>query len=398
MPVLTSRRVRAAWLGAPVSNEVPEAVGRRWTVMLLASRVVALVMALGLLALGDFTDEDVVLASLGAGYATVSTAVLLGGRGLARRPLAWAADSAAALTLVAASGDWRSPFYLLWLTTLALPGVRVGLRMAAGLSAAAVGAFLVVAFFGGPEPRTLGATSSETLAIHLALPVLLILSLAYAADVLRRLERAQARSEELVLVAERQRIAWELHDSAKQRVHVAHLLITALRDRLAGPERELGAQAIAELESATAEMDTTLAGLRSPLAGRLLHDALGSRAEELTTGGGPAVVVEGEAGLLPEPLATNAYRIGVEAITNAVRHAGASRVRAVVTDAPERLRLEVVDDGRGLPGGTDCAGTGLLAMRSRATTLGGTLEVGPGPGGRGTRIHLEIPRPKGAPA
>ena len=395
MPARNSLSRPGLRLGAARPSGVSEAVGRRWAVLLLASRVVAVAMALGLLAVDGFGDRDVVLALVGSGYAVVSTAALLGSGGMRRRLPFWPVDSAAALALVLASGDWRSPFYLLWLTTLAAPGVQLGLRAATALGAAAALAFLGVAFVGGPVPGTLGATSSETLAIHLALPGLLVLSLAYAADVLRRLERAQERSEQLGLAAERRRIAWELHDSAKQRVHVAHLLLTALRDRLDGDERELSGQAIVELESATAEMDTTLADLRSPLGGRPLHEALAERAAEMSVGGSPRVEVEGSAGELPEPLATNAYRIGVEAMTNAVRHAGATRVRTVLADDSDCFRLDVFDDGRGLADDRRGTGTGLSAMSSRAATLGGRLEIEPGPGGRGTTLHLEIPHPKG---
>jgi signal transduction histidine kinase len=379
----------AAWLIAPVSSKMPAVIARRWSVLLLAARSIALTIALGLLALDGLTERELVLGVAGGGYALVSTVVALRHRRIRRLPAFWAVDGSVALLLVLASGDWRSPFYLLWLTALAIPAVRVSLRRAGILAGVAAGAFLAVAFAGGPEPFTLDATSSETFAIHLALPALTIYGLAYAADVLRLLDRERARSGQLALDAERRRIAWELHDSAKQRVHAAHLLLTSLGGSVrSDPRLE---QAIVELESAGAEMDTTLAGLRSPLEGRPLHEALARRAAELTVPGGPRVQVSGTAAPLPEPLATHAYRIGVEALTNAVRHARATWVHAEIDRHDGALVLDVCDDGSGFQPRSGRATTGLQAMHSRAASLGGRLQVSRGPGGRGTRIHLEIP-------
>ena len=81
-------------------------------------------------------------------------------------------------------------------------------------------------------------------------------------------------------------------------------------------------------------------------------------------------------------------RIATEAVRNASRHAAAARVGVRVTSAGDAVRLEVVDDGRGLP--TDVVpGVGLQAMRERAEELGGALSVHEVPGG-GTRVVAEI--------
>jgi signal transduction histidine kinase len=284
----------AAWLIAPVSSQMPAVIARRWAALLLAARAISLAVALGLLAVEGLTERELVLGLAGGGYAVVSTVLALRHRRVRRLPAFWAVDAGVALLLVLASGDWRSPFYLLWLTALAIPAVRVSPRRAAVLGGVAAGAFLAVAFAGGPEPFTLDATSSETFAIHLVLPALTVSGLAYAADVLRLLDRERARSAELALEAERRRIAWELHDSAKQRVHAAHLLLTSLGGSV--PRDPRLDQAIVELESAGAEMDTTLAGLRSPLEGGPLHEALARRAAELSVAGGPRCDVSGTAG------------------------------------------------------------------------------------------------------
>ncbi len=65
-----------------------------------------------------------------------------------------------------------------------------------------------------------------------------------------------------------------------------------------------------ELESASSELDTSLAELRSPLEGRPLADALRARAHELTTDDGPRISVRGSSPDLPPLIAAHAYRIG----------------------------------------------------------------------------------------
>jgi signal transduction histidine kinase len=109
--------------------------------------------------------------------------------------------------------------------------------------------------------------------------------------------------------------------------------------------------------------------------------------------GGPDVVVEGSGDIasLPAALEVAVLRIAQEALVNAVRHAGASRIRVAVRAGGEVVELEVADDGRGLAAGRT-AGVGLASMSERAAELGGSCSVGPGRSG-GTRVHAVIPRP-----
>ena len=91
---------------------------------------------------------------------------------------------------------------------------------------------------------------------------------------------------------------------------------------------------------------------------------------------------------LPAAVEVAAYRIAVEAMTNAVRHAGARSCRVSVV-AGSQLTIEVTDDGHGLPAAPR-AGTGLESMRERAAELGGDVAVEPRAGG-GTRILARLP-------
>jgi two-component system, NarL family, sensor kinase len=98
---------------------------------------------------------------------------------------------------------------------------------------------------------------------------------------------------------------------------------------------------------------------------------------------------------LPAAVEVAAYRIAVEAMTNAVRHAGAQLCR-VRLEAATQLTIEVTDDGRGLPSPIR-PGTGMESMRERAEELGGDVSIGPRPGG-GTRVVARLPLDRARPA
>ena len=218
-------------------------------------------------------------------------------------------------------------------------------------------------------------------------PLVVVLALAYANDVLEQLRGERLRSERLAVESERQRIAWELHDSAKQRVHAAALLLSALHRKVTGAEAQLVEHALRELRVAGADMDTSIAELRTPLEGRSVERLLGERAAELSAAGDAAITVSGSVGELPAHVAAHVYRIGAEALTNAVRHSGA-RHDVVMTRNDTSATIEVRDDGSGLPAARRPGSNGLRSMRAGADTIGADVALGPGPGGRGTRVAL----------
>jgi signal transduction histidine kinase len=324
-------------------------------------------------------------------YGVVSTAVLVRSPTVRRMPAAWAIDIAATTVFVLQSGDWRSPFYLLWLSSLALPATALSFRHALWLACGSALGYLLVAILGGPVPGSLQLVSTETLAIHVSLPFMLVSALAYAADALRRLAAAQSARERLAIEAERKRIAWELHDSAKQRLHAAHLLVTSLHGRVPAPLDKTVSRAAVELESAASDMDTSLAELRSPLEGRRLDEALRARADELAPNDDPRITIRGSAPDLPPLVGAHAYRIAAEALTNALRHADATTIEISFATENRALRIAVRDDGRGLPAHRRTGASGLLAMENRAATIGARLAVGAPERGDGTLVELDIP-------
>lgn len=99
----------------------------------------------------------------------------------------------------------------------------------------------------------------------------------------------------------------------------------------------------------------------------------------------------GAAQPLSTSIETALFRVAEEALSNALQHAGASRIALRLTAAPDRVMLEVVDDGRGFgvrP--EEGRGFGLTGMRERLRLLGGDLQVRSAPGA-GASVRATVP-------
>jgi signal transduction histidine kinase len=372
----------------------------RWFALVSMTRVLGAALAIALLIAHRVTHADPMLAALTVVWTPVSLFVLRRTQDAPWAPAVWAADALAALALVLAGGDWRSPFYVFALTTLVLPATSLPWRQAVACGLTFSGLYGVVALLTDQLPAdTLTNTIRlETLATHLFVPIIVATTLAYSALLLERLRAARGQSERLALQAERQRIAWELHDSAKQRVHAAHLMLSALDGAASDAQnRALLDGALAELRNATADMETSVAELRTPLDGRPVDELLRERADELARTGVARIDVAGRLPALPPLVAAHTYRIAAEALTNAVRHAGCSAITVTLASAPEEITLVIADDGVGMPAEPRPGGHGLRSMHGRAETIGARLKIGPGPGGRGTAVALALPHPGGSP-
>ena len=96
---------------------------------------------------------------------------------------------------------------------------------------------------------------------------------------------------------------------------------------------------------------------------------------------------------LPTGVSLSAYRIVQEALTNVLRHAGPARANVAVTYEPGTIAIEVSDDGRGLAASSAVAngsGHGIAGMRERVAVYGGSIHIGPRPGG-GFVVRARIP-------
>lgn len=365
------------------------AVTSRWMALLVVTRLLSAGVGVLLLAVHRVTPYDPLLIIGAVAFTVASLGAFAYRPRLQLSPGAWLLDGVGALALVAASEDWRSPFYVLMLTALILPATALSFRRALAWGIAFTLAYFAIALSTSLDANTLESTIRlETLATHLMVPLVVVLSLTYATDLLERLRGERLRSERLAVESERQRIAWELHDSAKQRVHATHLVLSALHEQVDGEQAQLVEYALSEMRAAGADMDTSVAQLRTPLAGRSVKRLLSERAAELAPASEAQITVRGTVGELPAHVAAHVYRIAAEALTNAVRHSGATHVEVVLARNRSSATIEVCDDGSGLPATRRPGSNGLGSMRARADTIGADLSLGPGPGRRGTRVAL----------
>ena len=368
--------------------------GSRWLALFLVSRGAATAIAVTLLLLHNVTGTDRLLAPVVAGYGALSLLAALLLPGIRTSRIVWGLDIAATLGLVLATGDWRTPCYLIFVTALIAPATSLRLGPAILLGVGASLLYAGAAAVTGLDIERLESTPRlESLATHLAVPLLITSGLAYAAELLARLEGEQRRSQRLAIEAERQRIAWELHDSAKQRIGVAHLLLSSLAPPAEPRGEQALRQAMSELAHAGTDLETSVTELGAPvLDGRSLDEALRERAGELRAGGGPEIHIRGRTPALPPMIAAQTYRIAAEAVTNAVRHAEARQIVVDLEATGPRLRVRIADDGRGLPQTTRPGANGLRSMRHRAAGMGARLDVETGDGkASGTAVTLDVP-------
>ena len=223
----------------------------------------------------------------------------------------------------------------------------------------------------------------------------------------RRLDRMAGQLRDLVRARqalagsrERTRIARELHDSVKQQVFAASMRLGAARS--APPDQVDVHLASAEslVHQAQQELSDLIHELR-PVAveGRALDEALRALADGYGGSNGPTLELDLEPGLSGTPeVGTALYRIAQEAITNALRHAGAERVTMRLRSDGAAVVLGVEDDGRGFePERVQGRGVGLSSMAARAEALGGRLRIDSRPG-EGTVIEARVPAGgRGAP-
>ena len=380
----------------------------QWFTLFCITRTATAVVAPLLLTLQGLEGREVLLSACAILYGAVTVAAAARRPSLRTHPAAWVVDVVAVLALIVAFGNWRSPFYLLALTALILPTTALSPRRALCFGAGFVLAFFAAALIVGIDWHAIATTARvQSLFAHLLVPLLVTAALTFGAELLRALERERRRSERLALEAERRRIAWELHDSAKQRIHAASLLLSALPPNGGGDASPVEA-ARRELSAATADIETSVTDLRGPLLeGTTLGEALAECAQRMSSGGetdasmagdasagvgaGTEVSLSGDAPALPAFVAAHAYRIGCEALSNALRHAQATHVKISIRAGKQRLELEVADDGAGMPDDVRPGASGLRAMRNRAEALDGELRIAPGEDGRGTVVMLSAP-------
>ncbi|MFI2432074.1 sensor histidine kinase [Streptomyces sp. NPDC018693] len=230
---------------------------------------------------------------------------------------------------------------------------------------------------------------------------------AYVAAIVERAERAERTREEEArrrVAEERLRIARDLHDLLAHSITLIGVQTSVAAHVLAADPDRLDRSAVAKSLDDIAETCRTARGeLRTTLEVLREQGATGETRGPLPELDGVPDLVEAarlagarvqqdiRAREAPPAVGAAAYRIVQEALTNAVRHAGPEpAVQVELYEEQGALRISVRDDGVGPAPGAGGSGFGLVGMRERARSVGGTLDAGPRTGG-GFEVSAVLP-------
>ncbi len=235
----------------------------------------------------------------------------------------------------------------------------------------------------------------------IALSTALLVLLVWA---FHRFRVRQLRAQFVMVLAERSRIARELHDTLIQGFSGITMQMQAFARRLqsTADQRALS-EIIRDAGICLQETRRSVAGLRAgtgPKAG--LADAIADAARQLTQERDIKLKLHLDDGHqhLPADVKYNLLCIAQEAITNSIKHSGASTIEVALTCSPRALHLIVYDDGRGLSpsfiavnrndAGSDSGHYGLVGMRERASQIGAEFDISSAPG-QGTTVSVHVP-------
>jgi signal transduction histidine kinase len=322
-----------------------------------------------------------------------------------RHPTWLAVDLVLSVAVLSLAGP-ESPFFLATLATAALAGIIYGVTGASVFTALLLAGWAAVIHL-----RPEGADELSAFASAVTLPALYPICAAAGAAVRRLLDK-QAITEQLLLTAEhantiaaeRARMAREMHDSVGKSLHGIALSATALALGAArNPEGagDAAGQLATAAKVAAVEARELIGDLRADDLRAELHEALAAVARRWGETTGVAIELELGPVQADGDMRYELLAIANEALRNVARHAHANAVLVVLEQTDGHVRLEVADDGRGLPADHDpqrLAGEGhfgLLGMRERAERLGGRLDVTPRDAG-GTALVAVLPASQAA--
>ncbi|MFC8428261.1 sensor histidine kinase [Streptomyces sp. NPDC057253] len=358
-------------------------------------------------------------------------AVLLSGlyhlaAGLGEGPglLAWStAGFVAGLVALAAvetaGRRWRLPRWPLLLAQCALTGAVVALDTS-GLSRVL---FVLLPFtayfaFGRTTSLVVGALcltglltgylltapgwyrDTEHVSDLLMLAVGLVLAISMAAVAVdeqrarREVQEYAARVAQLSAATERNRLARDIHDSLGHHLTAISVQLE-IASEFGAMDPDAAGRALAEaresVKLALGDVRQSVRALREEVTRPALSSALAGWAREGGSGPRVTVAVTGEEDGYGTPALTTIYRAAQEGLTNALRHARASRVSVDLRLTEDSARLTVTDDGRGFAPAEATAGFGLTGMRERVHMVSGSVDIDTGPG-EGTRLTIVVPR------
>lgn len=202
------------------------------------------------------------------------------------------------------------------------------------------------------------------------------------------------------MLAERERLARELHDTITQGLTGIALVLRAARDNgsVAESPTLLHDQLDTAIDSAGSVLTETRRMVQALTPAELSGGSLPEALNKVIVGQlepKAQLHLDGDQRAVPTPVAVALLRATQEALGNATRHARADRVDVTLTFLPEAISLDVIDDGIGFDpeqpyGPTTGTGLGLAGLRARIAELDGTVAIESAPG-QGTALNLTVP-------
>jgi signal transduction histidine kinase len=212
------------------------------------------------------------------------------------------------------------------------------------------------------------------------------------------IKRLFEQTKGLAVIEERNRLARDLHDSAKQKAFAALAELGAARS-LANGNREKAVKHLQEAETLVGEVIQEITFLIQEIHPAALKEkGLGPVLREYVfewgnrTGIHVDLKIEGEQ-RLPLEIEQVLYRAIQEALANVARHSAANTVTLTLTNQPACFTVSMSDDGQGFDLSHKPNGMGLRSIRERVESVGGTFDI-ESTVGNGTRLVLQIPLPE----
>jgi signal transduction histidine kinase len=209
-----------------------------------------------------------------------------------------------------------------------------------------------------------------------------------------QLQAYASQVEQMTILQERNLIAQEIHDSLGHALTALNIQLKVAKNlwnidpsksaAAVDAAQELGKMAILEVRE-------SVQTLRARLPEPPLSQAIVTLVENFQHNTGIQVNLQQETlAIVPQPINKTVYRVLQEALTNVVKHAGATVVEVAVSSAEGQLRLSVQDNGRGFDVERTAAGMGLNGMGDRLQRLGGRLQLRSSQGA-GCEVTVELP-------
>lgn len=251
--------------------------------------------------------------------------------------------------------------------------------------------------------RVVAGGARELQAIARALNVMLDVRQKAEATLATANERLHQLSRSVLEVQEQERrdLARELHDRAGQSLTALNLNLSIVQAQLAGTAPADVRTRLSDcqqlLEGTTRQLRDVMCSLRPPELAELgLFPALRDHGTQAARRASLEFEITGADPVprLDEKMEIAAFRIAQEALNNAIKHAFATRLSVSLEQHGSEVVMTVVDDGRGLDTTQSGKTLGITTMRERAESMGACLQV-EAAYGRGTRITLSMPHPRG---